>query len=211
MVNRRLALVGLQAAILSLGLFVAVEGQNASQPIIGNGWGLDHVMIGQKSFEALKKIFDTQLGFTLRRGTKFPSDGLENSIIPLPPAYIELLWVYGPAVEPGDAQSKEIRRKAAEGEVIGYNIDVSPIQRAADLLGRLGLTITLPPSITRLVDGKEEPGPWQFLDISSEQSARPPLGVPGAYDVGFLEYRNHFVDKSQSILLQLFETTRLTV
>jgi hypothetical protein len=56
---------------------------------------------------------------------------------------------------------------------------------------RLGLKVSLPPSNTRLVNGKEEPGPWQFITMSPEDQQRFPLGVPGGPGVGFLEYRDN--------------------
>jgi hypothetical protein len=157
--------------------------------VIGNGWGLDHVIIALTSPAAVKDVFAAKLGFTTFIGNKFPSAGLDPASIILPPAYVELLWPY----EESTDTANPVRLKAeAGGGPAAYNLDVSPVEQAADAMRRLGLRVTLPPtSTTRTPDGKEQPGPWQFIGIDPQDQAAAIPGVAGGTGVGILEYRNN--------------------
>jgi hypothetical protein len=157
--------------------------------VIGSGWGLDHVIVAVPDPGAVKDVFGAKLGFTPFAGNKFPSAGLDQAIIGLPPAYVELLWPY----EESKDAANPVRKKAeAGGGPAAYNLDVSPVEQAADAMRRLGLTVTLPPSgTTRTPDGKEQPGPWQFIGIDPQDQAAAISGVPGGTGVGILEYRNN--------------------
>jgi len=164
--------------------------------VLGAGWGLDHILIGLPGLDTAKDIFGAKLGFSVRPGNQFPEQGLAHAIMRLPPAYIEVLWPYQkPSKTPSFAAA--VRQKAESGGgVASYNIDVSPIERAADDMRRLGLKVTLPSSsVARTPDGKEQPGAWQFLEIDpAVQAVRlrgVPRGVPGGAGVSFLEYRNN--------------------
>ena len=178
----------------------AVHAQNPPHPLLGTGWGLDHMTVMQRSAEDARQSF-SKLGFSIRLGTKFPDTGVENSTIPLPPGYLELMWVYDPAKIEGFAKAAGLsavieaanRRIQERGGLIqAYNIDVSPIDQAASFLRGRGVKVSLPPSQTVIQDGKAQPGQWQFLGISYENpKSAPPEGVPGGQGVGFLEYRNN--------------------
>ena len=79
------------ALLLSVPGFLAAQSKLS---VIGEGWGLDHVIIGLSSPDAAKDVFNTNLGFAPLPGNKFPAAGLQDAIIPLAPAYIELMWLY---------------------------------------------------------------------------------------------------------------------
>ena len=81
-----------KAAIGFLSIFGAVYAQK--QPLLGNGWGLDHTTVMQRSAAEARQVFGSGLGFSVRPGTKFPARGLEDAIINLPPGYLELMWIY---------------------------------------------------------------------------------------------------------------------
>lgn len=174
--------------LLCVPAFVAAQ---PKLPVIGEGWGLDHVIIGLTNPDAVKDVFNAKLGFAAIPGNKFPTTGLQQAIIHLPPAYLELLWFYQKPAN--DSNSNPYQRIfESGGGPTSYNIDVFPIEQAVDGIERLGSTVTLPPSQTvRSPDGKEQPGPWQFLRIDPKDLATHPLGVPGGRGVGFLEYRNN--------------------
>jgi hypothetical protein len=184
--------------------------QTPSQPLIGKGWGLDHVIVAQRSAAAARETHAIRLGFSVVSGNRFPDLGLENGLILLPPAYLELLWIYdlekaSAAAQASGAQQPLITNMLRVGRdqgglILSYNVDVSPIEDAAAFLGTLGKKVTLPPSVTTLRDGKQQPGAWQFLTIEKDPSA--PVGVPGGLGVGFLEYR----DNSDERLRQRWET-----
>src|SRR5580658_7924081 len=171
-------------------IFVPALTAQSNPSVVGNGWGLDHVIIGLPN-PAVKDVFAANLGFTPFDGNKFPAQGLAQAIIALPPAYVELLWPYQ---KPADADSSDslVKKAEAGGGPASYNIDVSPVEQAADAMRRFGLRVTLPPSrTTRTPDGKEAPGNWQFIGIDSQDRDAAILGVPGGAGVGFLEYRNN--------------------
>ncbi len=194
--------------------------QAQSQSFIGKGWGLDHVIVVQRSSGEARQTFGAKLGFSIVPGNQFPDQGLENGPILLPPAYLELMWVY-------DSAKAESASKAAgpaglawmlhrlheqAGAILSYNIDVSPIEEAASFLRNRGINVTLPPSPTTLRDGKQQPGPWQFLRISyGDGQAGPPAGVPGGDRVGFLEYRDNSDRLTQDRLRRAQERTEREV
>jgi hypothetical protein len=167
--------------------------------LIGNGWGLDHVIVAQRNADEAKQTFGAKLGFSIASGNKFPDQGVENGPVLLPPAYLELVWVYDAdkasaairsAVDtPLVAMLRLIQEQGTT--VLSYNINVSPVEDAASFLRASGFKVTLPPSITTLRDGEQQPGPWQFLNISYEKGTEPPAGVLGGKRVDFLEYRNN--------------------
>ncbi len=179
-------------AYLALFLILVPALTAQSNPsVIGNGWGLDHVIVALPNPSAVKEVFAAKLGFATFGGNKFPAQGLDQAIIALPPAYVELLWPYQ---KPADADSSDavVKKAEAGGGPASYNIDVSPVEQAADAMRRFGLRVTLPPSrTTRTPDGKEAPGNWQFIGIDPQDRAAAILGVPGGASVGFLEYRNN--------------------
>ena len=174
-------------------LLLAAAGTLAAQSnpsVIGNGWGLDHVIVGLPNSDFVKDVFAAKLGFTPLPGHKATAEGLEQASIALPPTYVELLWPYQKPTADARPIASQVRRKAESGGgPVAYKLDVSPVEQAADAMRHLGLRVTLPPSPTiRTPNGKEAPGPWQFVDIDPRDQSVRPLGVPGGADVGFLEY-----------------------
>jgi Glyoxalase-like domain len=175
-------------------LMVAVAGTLAAQStpsVIGNGWGLDHVIVALSNPEVVKDVFGAKLGFTPLVGTKFPADGLEQATIALPPAYIEFMCPYQEPTTNARPLASLVRKKVESGGgLVAYKVDVSPAEQAADAMRHLGLRVSLPPSPKRrTADGTEAPGAWQPVDIAHEDQAAQPLGVPGGAAVEFLEYR----------------------
>jgi hypothetical protein len=159
--------------------------------IIGDGIGLDHIMIGLPGSSQAPDIFGKALGFSVLPGNTFPEESLQQAVIELPPAYVELLWLY--RKPEGPPRVKTVRDAIeAGGGIAGINVNVSPVEAAADLMRRLGMKVSLPPSVTtRDASGKEQPGAWQFILPEAETEAQFPKGVPGGSGVGFLEYRNN--------------------
>lgn len=196
-VNVSTGLATMKVCVAFLLTFAATLAAQSPPPVIGTGWGLDHVIVALRGSEVVKQVFEARLGFSALRGTKFPSLGLENAIIPLPPQpYIELMWVYQEPAPGARPLAALVRRKIAMGGgPVAYNLDVSTAEQAADAMRQLGLRVNLPPSpTTRTPDGKETPGQWQFVDIDPRDQAAQPLGVPGGPGVGFIEYPNNSDD-----------------
>jgi len=178
-------------------LFLIVAGslaaaQNPSS-VIGNGWGLDHVIVAVQDSNAVEHIFAHELGFSPIALGQNPSNGIANAAVFLPPAaYIELQWPYRALTADARPVSFLVRKKLETGGgPAAYNVDISPAKQAADAMRQLGLRVSLPPSpIRRDVDGKEARGAWQSVDIDPRDQAAQPYGVPGGPGVGFLEYQN---------------------
>jgi hypothetical protein len=176
--------------VLLLAVAATLAAALGNPTVIGNGWGLDHVIVGVSNPEVAKQIFGTKLGFTPFTGSKFPAEGLDQAIIELSPAYIELLWPYRePAADARPIASRVRKKVELGGGPVTYNIDVSPVEQAVDAMRRIGMRVSLRPGpTTKTPDGKEAPD-WQFADIDPQDKTAQPLGVPGGLGVGFLEYR----------------------
>lgn len=177
----------------TLVLFSAAEAFafQSHQSVIGDGIGLDHIMIGLPGNTQAEDVFAKRLGFSVLPGNTFPEDSIQQAIIPFPPAYVELLWQY--KKPDGPPRIKTVSDAIASGGgIAGINVNVSPVDAAAALMRRVGLKVYLPPSvITRDASGKEQPGPWQFVLPEAQTEAQFPNGVPGGPGVGFLEYRDN--------------------
>ena len=159
--------------------------------IVGDGIGLDQIMIGLPGDIQAEDVFGKRLGFSVLPGNTFPEDSLQQAVIPFPPAYVELLWQYKKPDRPPRIRTVP-DAIASGGGIAGINVNVSPVDAAADLMRRVGLKVYLPPSVTtRDASGKEQPGPWQFVLPEAQTEAEFPKGVPGGPGVGFLEYRNN--------------------
>lgn len=159
--------------------------------IIGDGIGLDHIEIGLPGASQAADIFGKALGFSVSPGNTIPHDGLQQAFIQFPPGYVELLWPY--KKPEGTPRLAKVQDAIASGGGIAFvNVNVSPVEGAADLMRHMGLKVYLPPSITtRDATGKVQPGPWQFILPEAQTEAKFPKGVPGGPGVGFLEYRNN--------------------
>jgi hypothetical protein len=84
----------MRACLALLLISVPALTAQTDSSVIGTGWGLDHVLILLPDPGFVKEVFATKLRFTPLGGTKFPAQGLDQAIIGLPPAYVELLWRY---------------------------------------------------------------------------------------------------------------------
>jgi hypothetical protein len=170
---------------LALLLTAVAAAASASPPsVIGDGWGLDHVIIGVPSSVVAKDVFETKLGFSVIAPSKLPDEGLEHAFVPLPPAaYLELSWPYQQSTAVVRPNAALVRKKIAlGGGPAAYNLDVSPFKQTAEAMRHLGLKVSLPVQVR---------GPWQFVDIDPQDQAQQPLGVPGGPGVGFLEYQSN--------------------
>jgi hypothetical protein len=190
---------------VALCLFMAatVVPANQTPTVIGNGWGLDHVVIGVSNSENANRVYSAALGFTPFAGNKLVSEGLDQAIIELPPGYVELLWPYREPAPDARPLANTVRKAVeAGGGIVAYNIDVSPAEHAVDAMRRLGLQAVIQPSrITDTVDGKEVPA-WRFAVIDPQDLVLQPRGVPGGKNVGFIEYRVNSLDPARFKKLQ---------
>jgi hypothetical protein len=179
--------------VLSLIVAAAVAAAQGPTSVIGNGWGLDHVIVAVSNPDVVKQVFVEKLGFSPMTRGQNPSNGIENTFIILPPApYIELTWPYqAPAADARPVAFLVRKKLETGGGPAAYNVNVSPAEGAAGTIRLLGLRVSLPPSpMRRDAEGKESRGPWQFADIDPRDQTAQPYGVPGGPGVGYLEYQN---------------------
>lgn len=146
------------ALVLACG---AAAAQVSPQPLIGKGWGLDHVQITQPSDAEARETYATRLGFSVPPSSRSPEMGLEGTSISLPPSYLEIGLIYDRErasayfreMTPGLARQAGMANYAAvlsrlqnkEGFIRGYFIDVAPVEDAAAFLRLVGKKVTLPP------------------------------------------------------------------
>src|SRR5664279_3822241 len=70
------------------------NGQTPVQPLLGQGWGVDHVGVGVRDLAQAQHDYEG-LGFKVSKGGHFPG-GLSNCIVRFPnDGYLELLAVSG--------------------------------------------------------------------------------------------------------------------
>lgn len=196
-----------------LALLLAACGTLVAQShtsVIGDGWGLDHVIVALSSAEAAKDIFGTRLGFSPFHGTKNPAHGLDQAIIALPvgaSTYVELVWPYQEPTADARPVAALVRHKLeAGGGAVAYNIAVSPAEQAAEAMRQLGLRVTLRPTpMRRTPDGKEVSVGGQFVDIDPRDEEARLFGVPGGAGVGFVEYKILNPEKSPERVLERVE------
>jgi len=190
----------------ALWLFVAATAVavNESPTVVGNGWGLDHVIIAVSNSEIANRTYAGKLGFTPFVGNKFVSEGLDQAIIELPPAhYLELLWPYREPAPDARPIATTVRKVLETGGgITAYNIDVSPVEQAVDAMRKLQLHVVVEPSrATDTVDGKEVPA-WRFARVDPQDLLLQPRGVPGGKAVGFIEYRVNVLNPASFKKLQ---------
>jgi hypothetical protein len=183
----------MKSCVLLLTVVAGTATVQGPPTIIGSGWGLDHVIVGVKGPEVVKDVLESKLGFSAISRGKSPSSGVENTIIPLPPApYIEIVWPYQDPAPDARLVATLVRKKIAfGGGPAAYNVDVSDASQTADAMRQFGLRVNLPPTPMRVMpDGSQARGPWQFADINLQDQAAVPYGVPGGPGVGFIAYTN---------------------
>jgi hypothetical protein len=190
---------------LFLGALEALSAQSYPS-VIGNGTGLDHLIIGLGGSAVAQEIFGKALGFSALPGITFPQDSLQQALIYFPPAYVELLWPY--KKPEGPPAVKEVRDVIESGGgIAGFNVNVSSVESAADLMRRLGLKVYLPPNVAaRDANGNEKPTPWRYVLPEAQAAAEFPKGVPGGPAVGFFEehtdptlYKNVLADIERAV------------
>jgi catechol 2,3-dioxygenase-like lactoylglutathione lyase family enzyme len=137
-------------------------------PLIGEGHGLDHVIIIVENLARASQDFREKLGFTLEAGSRFPS-GVENRIIGLVEhEYVELIALYNR--QSGHADVAEIERFLSKGEGAGgAGIRVSSAEETAAHLRQNGFQVEGPKAGSTTYPGIEEVPPvlWRFVQLKT--------------------------------------------
>jgi catechol 2,3-dioxygenase-like lactoylglutathione lyase family enzyme len=149
--------------------------------VLGDGWGLDHVVHVVRDLAAAEELYRSRLGFTVSPGGSFPNYGdVRNSIIGFGKTYIEVLTAK-PEGAIGLGQMVAAFLQEHEGAVM-VGVAVSSAQQAADFLSERGFTIAGPigGTITMDDDTEEPPERWRYVMFTQP--------VVPADAIFFLEY-----------------------
>ena len=96
---------------------------------------LDHVLVAVPDLAAGVRAIEARLGLTSVEGGRHPGWGTANRIVPLGPAYLELVAV----VDAGEAAAHTFGRWLAaaqpRGGPFGWAVRIEELDRVADRLG----------------------------------------------------------------------------
>ncbi len=181
-------------AICTSLIFLPVSGaQNKNEAIqnhtlLGQGRGLDHVMVAVRDLSAAENAFRSLLGFKVNRWGKFP-DGVENGGVSFRNgSYLEFLGIYDYEKAAQTSEAKSLR--SHEG-AIGLAMHVSSAMQTATFLKSRGFDVKAPESMDFTPEGEtQQKKPlWQIV------SFKKPV-VPGGI-VFFIQYNEKAREESR--------------
>jgi len=140
--------------------------QASAQTLIGQGWGVDHVMVGVRDLAQAQHDYE-QLGFKVSKGGHFPG-GLSNCSVSLQNnSHLEMLAVSGNTpITKGDASEIGDFVKKHEGAMF-LGINVSSAKAAADYLKAHNFDVTGPDPGSIMKEGETTPPPPMWYDVST--------------------------------------------
>jgi len=165
----KLTAVGIAVSIIS-----AVAQTPIPHPLLGQGWGVDHVGVGVRDLSTAKRDYE-QLGFKVSEGGHFPG-GLFNSIIDFEnKTYLELLSVkesQGNAASQGDAAEIADFLKKHEGAMF-LGLNVSSAKVAASYLRTQNFDVEGPDPGSLMKEGETKPPPPQWYSVGTADKPAP--------------------------------------
>lgn len=183
---------------LALLAVSAVAQTPVSHPLLGQGWGVDHVGVGVRDLSKAKRDYE-QLGFKVSEGGHFPG-GLFNNIIDFEnKTYLELLSVkesQGNATSQGDAAEIADFVKKHEGAMF-LGLNVSSAKAAGSYLKAQNFDVEGPDPGSLMKEGETKPPPPQWYSVStSDKPASNKLGF--SVPIFLIEYLSHdWYDKAR--------------
>jgi catechol 2,3-dioxygenase-like lactoylglutathione lyase family enzyme len=140
--------------------------QTASQTLLGQGWGVDHVGVGVRDLAQAQHDYE-QLGFKVSKGGHFPGDLFNRIVILQNNSYLELLAVSGGTPSaPSDAADVAEFVKKHEGAMF-LGIEVSSAKAAADYLKAHNFDVTGPDPGSIMKEGETTPPPPMWYGVST--------------------------------------------
>jgi catechol 2,3-dioxygenase-like lactoylglutathione lyase family enzyme len=152
----------------------AVAQTPVPNPLLGQGWGVDHVGVGVRDLSKAQHDYE-QLGFKVSQGGHFPG-GLFNSIISFEnKTYLELLSIKGPqgnSPSQGDAAEIADFVKKHEGAMF-LGLNVSSAKVAASYLKTQNFDVEGPDPGSIMKEGETKPPPPQWYSVSTADKPAP--------------------------------------
>jgi len=132
--------------------------KTSDDPLVGDGHGIDHLMIVVESLPTAARDFQDKLGFAIVHGEKHASGTENKSILLEEEEYLELLALYNR--EGGSPDIAEIDRFLSKGEgAIGFGVQISSAERAASYLRAKGIGVVESSGSAVALPGDDEPPP----------------------------------------------------
>ena len=162
--------------LIGILLFVAsvVAQTPVPHPLLGYGWGVDHVGVGVRDLTRAQRDYE-QLGFKVGEGGHFPG-GLYNSIIDFEnKTYLELLSVreaQGNIASQGDAAEIADFVKKHEGAMF-LGLNVSSAKLAASYLETQNFDVEGPDPGSLMKEGETKSPPPQWYSVSTADKPAP--------------------------------------
>ncbi|HVR95968.1 MAG TPA: VOC family protein [Thermoanaerobaculia bacterium] len=161
------------------------SGEPQRVSLLGDGRGIDHLVVLVRDLDAAENTFRTLLGFKVKRQGKFP-EGVESSSISfMDRGYLEFVGIYD-------------HEKAAQAEVAeflrghegadGMGLHVSSARQTASFLQPRGFQVEGPASMDYLPEGAKEPQQF-WLTVSFKEPV-----VPGG-TFFFIEYNEKAIQE----------------
>ena len=163
-------------SVVSIAVFVAtaVAQTPVPHPLLGQGWGVDHVGVGVRDLTKAQRDYE-HLGFKVSEGGHFPG-GLFNSIIDFEnKTYLELLSVkeaQGNTASQGDAAEIADFVKKHEGAMF-LGLNVSSAKAAASYLKTQNFDVEGPDPGSLMKEGETKPPPPQWYSVSTADKPAP--------------------------------------
>ncbi len=168
--------------------------------LLGEGRGIDHIMVVVRDLNATTATFRKLLGFNAERWGKFP-DGIENAGMHFRNrSYLELLGIYDREKAAQTEEAKFLQRN--EGAT-GVALHVSSADSAANFLRGRGFDVAGPDVFPPPREESQQPQPWMWRTVSFKKRTG-----PGAI-VFLIEYNEQARENRQKEDLQKYEAARV--
>jgi len=159
---------------LAILVVTAVAQTPVPHPLLGQGWGVDHVGVGVRDLSKAQHDYEA-LGFKVSEGGHFPGS-LFNSIISFEnKTYLELLSVKEPqGNSPSQSDAAEIADfvKKHEGAMF-LGLNVSSAKAAANYLKTQNFDVEGPDPGSLMKEGETKPPPPQWYSVSTADKPAP--------------------------------------
>jgi len=161
-------------AAVAILVVSAVAQTFVPHPLLGQGWGVDHVGVGVRDLSTAQHDYE-QLGFKVGEGGHFPG-GLFNSIIDFEnKTYLELLSVKEPqgnVTSQSDASDTADFVKKHEGAMF-LGLNVSSAKAAAGYLKTQNFDVEGPDPGSIMKEGETKPPPPMWYYVSTADKPAP--------------------------------------
>jgi catechol 2,3-dioxygenase-like lactoylglutathione lyase family enzyme len=157
--------------------------QAPAQTLLGQGWGVDHLMVGVRDLAQSEHDYG-RLGFKTWNHGQFPGGEFNSHVYFQENSFLELLSVNGstPNKQGMTAQIANFLKRHEGAMALG--IDVSSAQATADYLRARNVAVNGPHTGTVKWEEETTPGMWNWVSPTEPAAGQKGLPLP----VFFVEY-----------------------